>query len=104
MASDNPQDGSRSVGPGGSGLPSSSRVVRWVLDLLLGESLELTIDSRRFRLTQERVYRLESLDSGFVFFMGSSTALERRLETLAGGTLRGIRAFPCRPRGNHILN
>jgi hypothetical protein len=66
-------------------------VAHWILDVLLGEQLELTIGSRRFRLSQERAYRLEALDSGFVFFMSSSAALERRLDALAGGRLSGIR-------------
>ena len=77
--------------PEGACARSSSRVAHWILDVLLGEQLELTIGSRRFRLSQERAYRLEALDSGFVFFMGSSAALERRLTALAGGRLRGIR-------------
>ncbi len=47
---------------------SSSRVARWILDVLLGEKLELTIGSRRFRLTQERAYRLEALDKALAQF------------------------------------
>ncbi len=83
---------------------SSSRVARWILDVLLGEKLELTIGSRRFRLTQERAYRLEALDNGFVFFMGSSAALERRLMALAGGRLRVIRASASTVRSKNTFN
>ncbi len=83
---------------------SSSRVARWILDVLLGEELELTIGSRRFRLTQERAYRLEALDNGFVFFMGSSAALERRLTALAGGRLRGIRRSASTVHSKNTFN
>ena len=80
-----------SADPNGACARSSSRVACWILDVLLGGKLELTIGSRRFRLSQERAYRLEALDNGFVFFMGSSAALERRLLALAGNRLHGIR-------------
>jgi len=104
MVENRQRNGTASADPVGGEPLSSSRVARWILDVLLGERLELTIGSRRFRLTQERAFRLESLDSGFVFFMGSSAALERRLTTLAGGRLRGIRAsaplFRCKNTDN----
>jgi hypothetical protein len=83
---------------------SSSCVARWILDALLGEKVELTIGSRRFLLTQERAYRLEALDNGFVFFMGSSAALERRLTALAGGRWRSIRASASTLRRKNIFN
>lgn len=81
-----------------AGARASSWVVRWILDVLLGGRLELAIGTRRFRLTLERAFRLEEVDGGFVFFMGSAAALERRLTALAGGKLRRIRAsaFPAR--------
>ncbi len=90
--------------PGGASARSSSRVAHWILDVLLGEKLELTIGSRRFVLTQERAYRLEALDSGFVFFMGSSAALERRLMALAGGRLGVIRASASTARRKNAFN
>ena len=93
-----------SADPEGACSRPSSRVARWILDVLLGEQLELTVGSRRFRLTQERAYRLEVLDSGFVFFMGSSAALERRLRALAGGRLRGMRASASTVRRKNTFN
>ena len=93
-----------SADPNGACARSSSRVARWILDVLLGERLELTIGSRRFCLTQERAYRLEALDSGFVFFMGSSAALERRLMALAGGRLGWIRASASNARRKNTFN
>lgn len=88
----------------GGSARSSSRVAHWILEVLLGEKLELTIGSRRFVLTQERAYRLEALDNGFVFFMGSSAALERRLMALAGGRLRGIRASVSTAQRKNAFN
>ena len=58
---------------------SCKRLEHWVLEALQGKKLELTIGSRRLHLTQERTFRLEDEASGFVFFMSSWAALERRL-------------------------
>ena len=87
------RSGTASADAGGGG---ASRVARWILHVLLGERLEFAIGSRRFRLTQERAFRLEEVDGGFVFLMGSSAALERRLTVLAGGRLGAIRAMTRR--------
>ena len=104
MVENRQRNDTASADPDGACARPSSRVARWILDVLLGEKLELTIGSRRFRLTQERAYRLESLDSGFVFFMGSSAALERRLMALAGGRLRSICASASTVRGKNTFN
>jgi hypothetical protein len=79
-------------------------LARWVLDVLLGARLELTIGSRRFRLTQERAFRLEDVDGGFIFFMGSCAALERRLQALAGGNLERVRASEPAARNKNSVN
>jgi len=83
---------------------TSSQLAHWILDVLLGSRLELTIGSRRFRLTQERAFRLEELDGEFVFLMGSCAALERRLRALAGGNLHGIRAQAPTASNKNTIN
>ena len=101
MVENRQRSGKESADAGGGG---ASRVARWILHVLLGERLELAIGSRRFRLTQERAFRLEEVDGGFVFFMGSSAALERRLTVLAGGRLRAIRASESMTRRENSVN
>ena len=104
MVENRQRSDSASADPSGACARSSFRVARWILDVLLGKTLELTFGSRHLRLTQERAFRLEDLDSGFVFFMTSSAALERRLAALAGGKLRGMRASAVAAQRKNTVN
>ncbi len=71
-------------------VPAGPRTSPWILRVLLGGVAELSVDGRRYRLTQEKAFRLEELDGNFVFFMGSAGTVERRLRALAGGSLGSV--------------
>ena len=73
------EDGSRS--------PSVRPLInlaRLVLRALMGAKPEVEIAGRRYRLELEKVFRLEEVGGGFVYYFLNAGALERRLEELAG--------------------
>ena len=55
---------------------------RLALRALLGGAPEVEIGGRRFRLSQEKVFRLEEVDGGFVYYLRNAGALQRRLAEL----------------------
>ena len=73
-------------------------VAHLILRVLLGESPVLEIRGRRYRLEMDRVFRLEAVDGGFIFFMRTAGALQRRLTRLAGRPFMGAAG----PRRSHL--
>jgi hypothetical protein len=59
-----------------------SEYPRLVLDVLMGGTAEIRIGDLRFRLSQERVFRLEEIHGGFVYYLRNTGALARRLAEL----------------------
>jgi hypothetical protein len=73
------EDGSRSAS-----VRPLINVARLVLRALLGAKPEVEVRGRRYRLELEKVFRLEEVGGGFVYYLRNAGALERRLEALAG--------------------
>lgn len=83
----------RDRGPGTSDTDTAQEVSeysRLVLDVLMGGTAEIRIGGIRFRLSQERVFRLEEIHGGFVYYLRNTGALAQRLAELerrSGGTV-----------------
>ena len=58
---------------------------RLLLRVLMGETVDLDLGGRRFRLGLERAFRLEEIGGPFLFYMGTAGAVARRISHLAGG-------------------
>jgi hypothetical protein len=68
--------GRRMVGPA---------TTRLLLRVLMGETVDLELGGRRFRLGLEKAFRLEEVGGPFLFYMGTAGAAARRIINLAGG-------------------
>ena len=74
--------GGRGTGPSGEEL-----VARLILRALLGEASVVEIRGRRYRLSVEKVFRLDEVTGSFTYFLRDAGALQRRLRRLARGPL-----------------
>jgi hypothetical protein len=70
-------------GAGGPGAIGTGLGRRLALRAIVGGTPEIEIGGRRFRLSQEKVFRLEEVDGGFVYYLRSAGAVERRLAQIA---------------------